>query len=143
MAGETIIQPSSSWVTLQAAASTADGAMCAGAVTAISATTLTANEQKYPLIDFRAVVTVAPPSANTSIDIYRRSSDGTNQQPVPAADYLQQYVGSAMLDDATGSYYLWGVQNVDPAATFYAFNNSGTTVTIQLVGRTRGWNTAA
>ena len=143
MAGETINKPSSSWVTLQAAASTANGAMCNGAVTPISGTALTANEKLYPLIDIRAVVTVANPTIDTTIDIYRRSSDGTNQSPVPSATYLQQPVGSAVLDDETGSYYLWGVSNVDPAATFYAMNNSGTTVTVQLVGRTRGWNTAA
>ena len=142
MAGETINQLSSSWVVLQASNSTVDGAMSAGAVTAIGSTSLTANEQKYPLLDFR-VSASAVGTVNQTFDIYRRPSDGSNPAPAPSDTYLQQYVGSAVVNAATGSYYLYGVSNVDPADSYYVMNNTGITQTCVLNGRTRGWNTAA
>ena len=69
MAGETINQYSSAWVALQAAYSTADTLISAGAVTAISATALSANEQKYPLLDMKLTVSVGTPVVNGVVDV--------------------------------------------------------------------------
>ena len=146
MAGETINITSAAWHTIQAASSTTDGSLCAGARTAINATSLSADEELYPLLDMRLTISVGTPTVNTTVDVYRRSKgDGTNESPAPVAtDFTQQYVGSFVLDNtaATSYYYLQGVVNSDPEATYYMINNSGATLTIALACQSRGWTTA-
>jgi hypothetical protein len=141
MAGETINVKSATWHVVQAAASTVDGAICGGTVTSIEDTALSATEEKYPLLDFQVNVSAGTPTANTTVDIYRRPA-GNVQAPIPAADYLQEYVGSVVCDNATGSYYVLGVRNADEAATYYMSNRTGNTLTIELLVQTRGWSTA-
>ena len=131
-----------SYATVQASSSTANGAICAGAVTAITAAIST--ESLYGMLDFQVNVSVGTPVAGDTIDIYRRPSDGTNQAPIPAtADYLQQYVGSVTLDNATGYYYLYGVANPDVNDTYYMVNNGGATLTIAMKARGRTYGPAA
>jgi hypothetical protein len=141
MAGETINVKSAAWHTVQAATSTNDGAVCGGTVTSIQDTALSATEEKYPLLDFQVKVSAVAPVANTTVDIYRRPA-GDVQAPIPAANYTHEYVGSAVCDDATGSYYVLGVRNADEAATYYMLNRTGNTVTLELLVQTRGWSTA-
>lgn len=141
MANETI-QTRGSYANCQAAASTADAALCAGSVSTITSAITT--EDDYPLLDFRVNVSVGTPVAGDTVDIYRRPGDGTNQAPAPqTADYLHQYVGSVVLDNATGYYYLYGVANPDPNDSYYMVNNGGATLTIALDVRGRTYGTAA
>mgnify|MGYP000512817886 FL=1 len=142
MANETI-QATGSYATAQAATSTADAALCGGAVTAIG--TAIATEDLYPLLDFKLTVSVGTPVVGGTVDVYRRPSDGTNQSPIPvAADFLTNYVGSFTLDNAavTQYYYLYGVVNPDPGDTYYMVNNDGATLTIALSVRGRTYGTA-
>lgn len=140
MANETL-QATGVYATVQAATSTADAALCAGVVTKIGSAIAT--EKLYPLLDFQVVVSVGTPVAGDTVDIYRRPSDGTSQSPAPqTADFLQQYVGSAVLDNQTGTYYLYGVANPDDEDTYYMVNNGGATLTIELKARGRTYGTA-
>ncbi len=141
MANETI-QTTGTYGTAQASSSTADAAISAGAVTKI-ATAVGATEATYPLLDFKVQVSVGTPVAGDTIDIYRRASDGTNQAPIPqTADFLSQYVGSVLLDNQTGYYYLYGVANPDDEDTYYMVNNGGATLTIVLTVRARTYGNA-
>ena len=129
------------YATCQAASSTADGVLSAGAVTAIGAAI--ASEDLYPLLDFRVTNSSGTPVAMEPVDIYRRPSDETNQSSPPVvADHLPNYVGSVFFDNiaATTYAYLYGVENPDPGDTYYMVNNAGATLTILLAvrGRTRG-----
>ena len=127
-----------SYATAQAASSTADTALSAGAVTAIG--TAIATEDLYQLLDFKVTNSSATPNAMEPVDIYRRPSDGTNQAGVPvAADYLPNPVGSVYFDNvaATTYAYLYGVSNPDPGDTYYMVNNAGATLTLALSVRGR------
>lgn len=142
MANETI-QATGSYATCQAASSTADATLCAGAVTAIGSAIAT--EDLYPLLDFKLTVSSGTPVAGGTVDVYRRPSDGTNQSPAPVvADFLTNYVGSFVIDNAavTQYYYLYGVSNPDPGDTYYMVNNDGATLTILLAVRGRTYGTA-
>jgi len=145
MAGETINQPSAAWYTIQAAASTLDAAVSAGARTAINATALSVNERKYPLLDFRLDMSVGTPVVNQTVDLYRRPKmDGTNEAPAVTATYLHKFVDSFVLNALAGPqyYYIDSIPNPDPNATYYLVNQSGATLTIALAVASRGWNTA-
>lgn len=146
MAGETINKPSSAWVTAQAAASVADAAVSAGARTTVNASALSANEKEYPLVDFQLILSVGTSVLNDVVDIYRTSkADATNESPATTATFLQEYVGQSFVLDGTAAtkyFYVYGVPNVDPNATYYLINNGGATLTLELKLRTRGWNTA-
>ena len=110
-----------------------------------SVTTGISGEALYPLLDFKVTVSGGTPVAGTVIDIYRRPSDGTNDSPAPvAADYLTNYVGSVVIDDATPTtyFYLYGVPNPDPADTFYFIHDNGSNLTVALAIRGRTYGTA-
>ena len=146
MDGETINKKSDAWHNIISAAAVDDDAL-SGESTAISATSLSADEREYPVLDFKLTYSSGTaPTVNTTDDLYRRpKADGTNKAPAPvAADYNQQYVGSFVLDNsaATQYYYLFGVSNVDADSTFYLINRGGQSLTLALDVRARGWTTA-
>ncbi len=145
MAGETINQPSTLWYSVQAASSTPDGIVSVGARTAINALGLSVNERKYPLLDFKLIISVGTPVVNQTVDLYRRSkADGTNEAPAVTAAYLHKFVDSFVLNALAGPqyYYVDSIPNPDPNATYYLVNQSGATLTIALAVASRGWNTA-
>jgi len=116
------------WQAVQASEVVANGAMSAGTSTPVD----TVNHKH--LLEFRLSVTAAPAAGN--VDLYRRRSDGTNTAPTPTAGYKYDYVGTFNLDAATGEYYSGQVSNLDPNDQFYWFNNTGSSVTATLYGRT-------
>lgn len=132
------------YATVQAASSTANGAVCAGANTDIG-TALAATVEDYLLLDFKISVTVGTAVAGGTIDVYRRPSDGTNAAPSPTTTYLQVPVGSIEVDDLAASqyYYIYGVPNVDQNDDYFMVNNGGATLTIALSARGRSKNLAA
>ena len=140
MANETI-QTTGSYATCIGSNNPSDSAFSTGTITAIGSAI--ANEDLYPLLDFKLDITVGTPTADTTVDLYRRPSDGTDQQPIPATDYLHEYVGSFVLDNATDEYYLYGIPNPDPNDTYYALNNSGAQITFSVLVRGRTYGTAA
>lgn len=114
-----------------------DGAFCtlSGALNAA----LTDGSEDYPLLDFKLDVTSGTPTENGTVDLYRVPYDGTDQAPTPAGSYLQQYVGSFVLDNAADEYYLDGVTNVRKTDKFIWQNNDGSatlTCTLYVRGRT-------
>lgn len=128
-----------SYATAQAASSTADAALSAGAVTTIGVAIAT--EDLYGVLDFKVTNSSGTPVAMEPVDIYRRPSDGTNNASPPvAADHLPNYVGSVYFDNVAASTYayLYNVANIDPGDTYYMVNNAGATLTLllQVRGRT-------
>lgn len=106
---------------------------------ALNGTVTDATEQLFPLLDFKLAVTSGVPTENATVDLYRVPSDGTDDAPTPVGAYLQQYVGSFVLDDAgTTEYYLYGVSNVDDNDKFIVENNSGATLDFTVSVRARG-----
>ena len=107
------------------------------------ATALSATEELYPILDFKFTVSVGTPAVGAIIDVYRRPSDGTNPSPAPVfADFLNNHVGSVVIDNAavTQYYYLSSVSNIDQNDTFYFTHDNGSSLTIALAvrGRTYG-----
>ena len=134
-----LLNTTGSYATAQAASSTANGVMSVGTVSTI-ATAISA-EQKYLFLDFRVNISVGTPVAGGVIDIFRRAGDGTNQAPIPqVADFLDKWVGGVLVDNATGFYYFYGVDNPDPNDSYYMLNRGGATLTLTLAvrGRTPG-----
>lgn len=126
-----------SYATVQASASVADAAISGGSVTDIE-TALTTEKLMF-LLDFKIIITSGTPVANGYIAIYKRNSD---QRP-PTTSYKQVHVGNAVLDVATGNYYLRGVPNDDVLDRYYALNESGTTLTFSVQARGRTYGGAA
>ncbi|MFT6496257.1 MAG: hypothetical protein ACJA2A_002043 [Cycloclasticus pugetii] len=141
MAGDTI-NVEGAWATLQAAASTANGAMSAGARTDI-VTALGATEAAYPLIDFKVSVSVGTPTLNGKVHIFRRSKADTDESPAPTSAYLSERVASIkMSSTASSHYYAYGIPNFDKNATYYIQNSDGAnTLTLALKARARSYNT--
>jgi hypothetical protein len=141
MANEAVTAVSAAWHTVIASSSPADGAFDAAAKTAIGATTLSATEELYPLLDFHLDISAAAtaPTENATVDLYRIANANSAAAPTPAGSYKQQYVGSFVLNDQTGAqdYYIFGVANVDANDTFITQNNSGQTLTYLVAVRTR------
>ena len=136
------VQVSGAYATVQAStASITDGSISGGAVTNI--TTALPGEADYFLLDFEVVVSAGTPVADGYCSVYKRGGGDAAQAPAPAADFLQIFVGNAVIDNQTGSYYLRGVPNDDPADTYYVQNNTGATLTIELKARGRTYRTAA
>ena len=139
MANEAVIVKGSYATALTAASVTA----AALSSVSDSITTAISGEATYPLLDFKITNSSGTPVVGKTIDIYRRPSDGTNQSPAPvAADFLTNYVGSVILDNAAATtyYYFYGAANLDPADTFYLLNNNDNDLTLALAvrGRTYG-----
>jgi len=137
------------FVVIQAASSTANGALSTGTRTTISSALTTAlgsvTEASYPILDFRLNVSVGTPTENGRVYVYRRSkADGVNESPAPLGSYKPDYVGSFTLDNtASSQYYYYSVNNVDKNATYYLENDDGTnTLTLELSARGRGYTTA-
>lgn len=113
-----------------------DGAFCtiSGALNAA----LTDGSEDYPLLDFKLDVTSGTPTENGKVLLFRVPYDGTDQAPTPAGSYLQQYVGSFILDNASDEYYLDGVPNVRKTDKFIWQNDDGSvtlTCTLYVRGR--------
>lgn len=141
MAANEAIVTLGTWATLQAATSTADGAVCAGAVTPIETAFSTGNEADWPLMDLKLSVTSGTPSAGGTVDVYLRGKADTNEEPALDATDLghSHYLGSFVLHDtASSTFYLYGVPNLDKKGSLYMVNNDGaSTLTIGLTGRAR------
>lgn len=144
MATGDVINVRGSYATVQAATSTGDGVVCTGSRTNIG-TALAATVEDYPLLDLKLAVTVGTPTENETVDVYRIPDDGTNAAPATSTTYLQQYVGSFVLDDSAPSqyYYIYGIANVDQNDEYVMINNGGATLTIALSARGRTVNTAS
>lgn len=138
MAGESILVRSAAYAQVQAAASVANGAFSGGARTNVGAALAATNEENYPLLDLKLLVSVGTPVENGKVLVYRIPGDGTHQAPVPAGNYRQHFVGSFVLDDAGSSaFFLYGVPNVDNNDEFMLRNENGVTLTLQLLVRGR------
>ena len=136
------INVSGAYATVQASTGgVVDGAISGGAVTSI-ATALPA-EADYFLLDFEVVIAAGTPVAGGYCSVYKRGGGGAAQAPAPSTTFESIYVGSASIDTQTGSYYLRGVVNDDPADTYYVQNNTGATVTVELKARGRTYRVAS
>lgn len=144
MATGDVILARGTYATVQAANSTADADVSAGTITNIGAA-LAATEEDYPLLDFKLSVTFGTPTADTTVDLYRRPDDGTNAAPAPTSSYLHEFIESFQLDDLASSqyYYVYGIPNIDQNDEYYIVNNAGATLTIALAARGRTTNVAA
>lgn len=127
----------SAYAECQASAAVAAGAFSAGTLTPI-VTALGATESKRLQLDFRLNITSGTPTENANINLFRRRGDGTNQAPAPAGAYQEEFVGSFILDNAAGFYYLDAVLNADPNDEYYWYNDDPTvTLTASLDVRSR------
>jgi hypothetical protein len=111
-----------------------------------SITTAISSQAAYPLLDFKLTNSSGTPVAGKTIDVYRRPSDGTNDSPAPvAADFLNNFVGSFTIDNASATtyYYLYGVSNPDPADTYYLVNKNTNDLDLALAVRGRTYGPAA
>jgi hypothetical protein len=145
MAGETINERGS-WSNIQVAASVANAAFSAGARTTIAAALSTGQEANYPLLDLQLAVSVGTPAAGGLSHVYRRNkADGTNEQGEPDATNKQQYVGTFVMEATASSYYyIYGIPNDDPSATYYLENQDGvSTLTLALAARGRTYKAAS
>ena len=144
MAGETI-NVRGAWATLQAAASTANGAFSAGSRTVISTALSTGDEADYPLMDLKLSVSSGTPAADGLVNVYRRNKADTDESPAPDSAFKSEYLGTFLMDaTASSSYYIYGLPNDDPEATLYIENQDGTsTLTIALKARGRTYKAAA
>ena len=140
MAGETIVVYGT-YTSLIASEAEADGAFCT--LSASLDTILTDGTENYSQLDFKLDVTSGTPVENGTVHLYRVPMDGTDQAPTPAGSYLQQHVGSFVLDNATDEYYLLGVTNIDENDKFIWQNDQATTITCTLYVRGRTYTTAA
>ena len=123
----------------QASSSTANATLSAGTISTVTAA-IGATESLYHVLDFRVNVSSGVPTAGSTVDIYRRNGDGTNQAPAPqTADFLHEFVGSAVLDNQTGYYYRTSVANPDPNDSYYMVNSGGATLTLVLAVRGRNY----
>lgn len=146
MAGETINERGS-WAVVQASDAMATGEFSTGTRTAISAALTTGQESNYPLLDFKLTLTAGTPTDGATMAVYRIPAADTTASPTPddTSVYKAQYVGSFVMMDVAGSvYYLFGVDNADPAATYLLENLDGTvTLTATLSARARTYKAAS
>ena len=140
MANETL-NAKSAYVEIEAGASLATATL-SGESDSV-ATALDATEELYPIIDFKVTLSAGTPVVGSIINIYRRPSDGANASPAPVyADFLNNYIGSIVIDNAAATtyYYLYSVDNPDENDTFYFTHDNGSNLTLALAvrGRTYG-----
>ncbi len=143
MANEALNAKGAVYTNIQVAASTTTGQFSGGAVSDIA--TAISTEAAYPLLDLQLIVSSGTSIENETVSVYRRpKADGTNQAPVPAGDYKQQFVGTFVLDGSSGTeyYYIFGLPNVDEHATYYLFNDGVPTLELALGARGRTYGTA-
>ena len=140
MANETIVTKGS-YTSIMTITSLATATM-SGASSSI-ATALSATEEVYPLLDFKLdIASGTAPTLNTTWDLYRNPSDGTDTAPVPTTTYQAHYVGSFTMANANDEYFLYGVVNHDPNDVYYIKNNGGQTSTGTLYVRAKTYGTA-
>jgi len=139
MSGETI-QVESAYSSIVASAAILNTAFSVESST-VSTGVGTAND-RYPLIDFKLDVTVAPVAAGT-VNLYRRSGDGVDQAEIPSGTNKSKYVGSFSLTTVADQIYLSGVANIDKNDTYLLENTTGSSVTCQLFIRARSYSAAA
>jgi hypothetical protein len=123
------------FATMQASASTLDGAFLASAP--IDVATAISGEQDYFLVDFQSVAG-AGSAFNGFLAVYKQ----TLGAPVPTVAHTSIFVGTMLLDVTSGTYRLNGVPNEDPTDKYYIQNNTGGTVIIDLQVRGRTYSTA-
>lgn len=141
MSGEPI-QQRSAYAVVQASASVTSGSLSAGARTTIGAALPTGSEKDWFLLDFKLKVTVGTPTENGVVVLYRIPGDGIDDAPTPSGNYLPHRVEQFVLDNATGTYFCYGVANVDPNDRFIIKNSAGATLTLELSVRSRGLGVA-
>jgi type II secretory pathway pseudopilin PulG len=149
MAGEALFKLGTWSSALISAASTATNATTS-ASNALDTYITGTNEASYPLLDFQLLANFSvAPTENTTVDLYVILSDGTNYSVAPetgAGGFKQQYLGSFVLNNATGDQYsyIMGAPNLDPKGKFVLFNNAtGQTGTLTLKARARTFVGAA
>ena len=140
MANEAKRTTDGTYATVIASTSTGDGIFNTGTKTDIAAA-IGATDEDYAMLDLKIDVTSGSPVADGPIDLFRRAGDGTDQAPVPATDYLYDYIGTVYLDNATDEYFLYGIPNIDGNDEIHAQNNNGVTLTFSVLARGRTYNT--
>lgn len=141
MAGEAITIKGT-YASLIASEAENDGAFCTISG-ALSGTITDADEQLYPLLDFKLDVTAGTFSAGDIVNLYRVPGDGTDVAPTPTSTHKHMYVGSFTLSGTADEYYLYGVANVDANDKFIWEADVATSVTAQLFVRARSAVAAA
>ena len=140
MASETIITRGS-FVEIITSAAVANGVMSAESSSILTA--LDATDEIYAFLDFKLDITAGtPPTLNTTFNLYRRPSDGTDISPAPTTTYLQEFVKSFTVANANGKYYIRDIPNTDPNDTFYVLNKGGQTSTFTLDVRGKSYGVA-
>ena len=141
MADEAIQVLSAAWHTVIASSSPFNGSFDSATKTAVGSTSLSANEELYPLLDFHLDITAAAtaPDENGTVDVYRIPNGNSDAAETPAGSFAPHYVGSFVLDNITGAQdqYIYGVPNPEVNDTFITQNNSGQTLTYSVNIRTR------
>ena len=145
MAGETL-RDSGAFVEVIASGAVANAAFSAES-SVISSVLTTGAEANYPLLDFKLSITSGTPATTGLVNLYRRpKADGTNKGNAPTATNKIQYVGSFVLAAVapTTYHYLFGVENCDPASTYYAENADGvSSLTFSVQARARTYKANA
>jgi len=140
MASETIITKGS-FVEIITSAAVANGVMSAQSDSILTA--LDATDEVLALLDFKLDITAGTaPTLNTTFNLYRRPSDGTDTAPAPSTTYLQQFVRSFTVANANGKYFVRDVPNSDNNDTFYVLNKGGQTSTFTLDVRGKSYGIA-
>lgn len=136
MAGEPI-NITSSYVSIAAAEQEVDGGFSTLSDSLVSEASLTANEQKYPLLDFRLITSADTPTAGDTVELYRIPSDGTNTAPLATSTNKREHIGTfTLVATAAEQYFKYSIANVDPNDKFM-WEANGSTVTCELSVRTR------
>ena len=108
------------------------------------ATLLAAVEQDYPEFEARLQITAGTPTENIKVDVHLRMGDGTNQQPAPSGSFAPHFLGSIILDNQTGYYFLDGLPVLNKDSEIYLKSNeASTTLTATLHIRAKSHNAAA
>ena len=125
-----------SFATMQASASTVDGAFLASAPSDVA--TAIPGEQDYFLVDLQSTVG-AGSTAGGYLSVFKQTAGAS----VPSPTHQAIYVGSMQIDATTGTFRLNGVPNEDPTDKYYVQNNTGGTVTLDLQVRGRTYAASA
>ena len=136
MAGEAI-RDTSAWEEILAGASVGNGAISGESGSINAATTITATQKLYELVEFKLEVTGTPAADNNTVDLYRRpNADGAANEPTVA--YLPHFINSFQLKNASGgSYYIYGAVLYDELDTYYLVNRDTGALTLALKARTK------
>jgi len=148
-ANKPTLKVAGSWATVSSAVSLGAGAFSTAATrTAISAALTTGDEADYAKLDFELTFSAGTtPAAGSQVHIFRRSkADGTNESPAPGSTHKHEYVKSFIMAALAYPqyYYVYGVSNEDPNATYYIQNDApAATMTLALAARGAALDTPA